>query len=100
MRRALLQTIMRPAIWLRIGSRLHVARRFSSMDIASDNPQRPKPNARSIIRTSPFMSFVRLKADPWPLRSARMTSNPLIVAQADFNVLKPRTGFISCFSLP
>lgn len=41
-----------------------------------------------------------LKAEAGPLRSARITSKPLMVAEAVFNVLKPRTGRISCFSLP
>ena len=41
------------------------------MDIASDSPQGARPNARSIIRASPFMSLVGLKADPRPLRSTR-----------------------------
>ncbi len=34
------------------------------------------------------------------VRSARITSKPLIVASAVFRVLQPRTGRISCLSLP
>ena len=37
------------------------------------------------------MSFVMLKAEACPLRSARITSKPLIVAYAVFSVLKPLT---------
>ena len=40
----------------------------------------PSPNARSTIRASPRMSRVMLKADACHLRSARITSKPLIVA--------------------
>ena len=38
------------------------------------------PKARSTMRASPRMSCVRLKLDAWPLRRARITSNPRIVA--------------------
>ncbi|MDQ0458308.1 hypothetical protein QO005_004669 [Rhizobium paknamense] len=41
----------------------------------------PIPKARSTIRAFPRMSPVRLKMAACPLRKARMTSNPLIVAR-------------------
>ncbi|MBB6488459.1 N12 class adenine-specific DNA methylase/adenine-specific DNA methylase [Rhizobium lusitanum] len=40
----------------------------------------PIAKARSTMRASPRMSPVKLKIAAWPLRRARMTSNPLIVA--------------------
>ena len=40
----------------------------------------PSPKARATMCASPRMSPVMLKADARPLRSARMTSNPLMVA--------------------
>ena len=48
--------------------------------IASERTQAPSPKARSMMRASPQMSRVMLKAPAWPLRSARITSKPLIVA--------------------
>jgi len=47
---------------------------------ASEITQAPSPKARSTMRASPQMSRVMLKAPAWPLRSARITSKPLIVA--------------------
>jgi len=47
---------------------------------ASVSAQGPMPKARSTRRASPTMSRVRLKIAAWPLRSARITSKPLIVA--------------------
>ena len=47
---------------------------------ASAATEAPRPKARSTIRASPRMSRVMLKADACPLRSARITSKPLIVA--------------------
>jgi IS5 family transposase len=47
---------------------------------ASANALGPMPKARSIRRASPRMSRVILKGAACPLRSARITSNPLIVA--------------------
>ena len=46
----------------------------------SARAEAPSPNARSTIPASPRMSFVMLKAGACPLRSARITSKPLIVA--------------------
>ena len=40
----------------------------------------PMPKALSTMRASPRMSCVRLKIAAWPLRSARITSNPMMVA--------------------
>lgn len=76
---ALLQTFLEA----RIGSLsrfFHATMRSSSRDIASESAQGPKWKARSIMRVSPFMSPVRLKLRDCPLRSARITSKPLIVA--------------------
>ena len=42
----------------------------------------------------------RAKIPAWSLRSARITSKPLIVAYAVFSVLNPRTGRINSLSLP
>ncbi len=56
------------------------ARLCSMRATASVIAHGPKPKARSIMRFSPMGSRVRLKARPWPLRSARITSKPLIVA--------------------
>jgi hypothetical protein len=47
---------------------------------ASARADAPRPKARSTMRASPRMSRVTLKADACPLRSARITSKPLIVA--------------------
>ncbi len=46
----------------------------------SASAEAPRPKARSTMRASPQMSFVMLKVDACPLRSARITSKPLIVA--------------------
>jgi resolvase-like protein len=48
--------------------------------IVSARTQGPIPKARSTMRASPRMSRVRLKIAACPLRSARITSKPLIVA--------------------
>ena len=47
---------------------------------ASASAVAPMPKARSTMRASPRMSCVRLKIAAWPLRSARITSNPMMVA--------------------
>lgn len=47
---------------------------------ASASALAPMPKARSTMRASPRMLRVRLKIAAWPLRRARITSNPLIVA--------------------
>ena len=47
---------------------------------ASASAPAPMPKARSTMRASPRMSFVRLKIAAWPLRRARITSNPMMVA--------------------
>ncbi len=47
---------------------------------ASASALAPIPKARSTMRASPRMSCVRLKIAAWPLRSARITSNPRMVA--------------------
>ena len=47
---------------------------------ASARAEAPRPKARSTMRASPRMSRVMLKAEACPLRSARITSKPLIVA--------------------
>ena len=46
----------------------------------SERADAPSPEARSTRRASPQMSRVMLNAAAWPLRNARITSNPLIVA--------------------
>jgi len=47
---------------------------------ASASALEPIPKARSTMRASPRMSCVRLKMAACPLRSARITSNPMMVA--------------------
>ena len=47
---------------------------------ASIRTEAPRPNARSTMRASPQMSRVMLKANARSLRSARITSEALIVA--------------------
>ncbi len=47
---------------------------------ASASALAPIPKARSTMRASPRMSCVRLKIAAWPLRRARITSNPMMVA--------------------
>ena len=62
---------------------IHVAWRSSRVVMsrtASDRAEAPRPKARSTRRASPQMSPVMLKAPAWPLRNARITSEPLIVA--------------------
>jgi transposase-like protein len=102
--RALLQTseldgVIRVVLLPRLqaGWRLSVSPMSAMVSASAEGP---RPNARSMMRASPRMSRVRLKIAAWPLRRARITSNPAIVAQAVFSVLNPRTGRISCFSLP
>lgn len=60
------------------------ASRFSRLSAssatASVSAVSPMPKARSTMRASPRMSPVRLKIAACPLRKARMTSKPLIVA--------------------
>ena len=48
--------------------------------MASVRAHGPRPKARSTMLVSPTMPPSRLKNRAWPLRNARMTSKPLIVA--------------------
>ena len=48
--------------------------------MASASALTPMPKARSTMRASPRMSWVRLNTAACPLRSARITSNPMMVA--------------------
>ena len=57
-----------------------LARRSCSHAIASVRAHGPRPKARSTIRASPTMPPWRANIPAWPLRSARITSKPLIVA--------------------
>ena len=57
-----------------------LARRSCSNATASVRAHGPRPKARSTIRASPTMQPWKLKIPAWPLRSARITSKPLIVA--------------------
>ena len=57
-----------------------LARRSCSNAIASVRAHGPRPKARSTIRASPTMPPWRANIPAWPLRSARITSKPLIVA--------------------
>ena len=52
----------------------------SSIATTSVSALGPMLKARSTMRASPRMSPVKLKIAAWPLRRARMTSKPLIVA--------------------
>ena len=57
-----------------------LARRSCSNAIASVRAHGPRAKARSTIRASPTMPPWRANIPAWPLRSARITSKPLIVA--------------------
>ena len=57
-----------------------LARRSCSHAIASVRAHGPRSKARSTIRASPTMPPWRANIPAWPLRSARITSKPLIVA--------------------
>ena len=57
-----------------------LARRSCSNAMASVRAHGPRPKARSTIRASPTMPPWRANIPAWPLRSARITSKPLIVA--------------------
>ena len=57
-----------------------LARRSCSHAMASVRAHGPRPKARSTIRASPTMPPWRANIPAWPLRSARITSKPLIVA--------------------
>ena len=57
-----------------------LARRSCSNAIASVRAHGPRSKARSTIRASPTMPPWRANIPAWPLRSARITSKPLIVA--------------------
>ena len=57
-----------------------LARRSCSHAIASVRAHGPRAKARSTIRASPTMPPWRANIPAWPLRSARITSKPLIVA--------------------
>ena len=51
-----------------------------SQTMAPGRAHGPIPKARSPILASPMMPSCRAKTRAWPLRSARITSKPLIVA--------------------
>ena len=57
-----------------------LARRSCSHAMASVRAHGPRPKARSTIRASPTMPPWRANIPAWPLRSARITSKPMIVA--------------------
>ena len=57
-----------------------LARRSCSHAMASVRAHGPRAKARSTIRASPTMPPWRANIPAWPLRSARITSKPLIVA--------------------
>ena len=57
-----------------------LAKRSCSHAMASVRAHGPRPKARSTIRASPTMPPWRANIPAWPLRSARITSKPLIVA--------------------
>ena len=57
-----------------------LARRSCSNATASVRAHGPRSKARSTIRASPTMPPWRANIPAWPLRSARITSKPLIVA--------------------
>ena len=57
-----------------------LARRSCSHAMASVRAHGPRSKARSTIRASPTMPPWRANIPAWPLRSARITSKPLIVA--------------------
>ena len=57
-----------------------LARRSCSNAIASVRAHGQRSKARSTIRASPTMPPWRANIPAWPLRSARITSKPLIVA--------------------
>ena len=57
-----------------------LARRSCSNATASVRAHGPRAKARSTIRASPTMPPWRANIPAWPLRSARITSKPLIVA--------------------
>src|SRR5699024_707363 len=56
------------------------AKCWLSMPMASVSAEGPMPKALSTRRTSPLMPGCRHQGRACPLRRARMTSNPLIVA--------------------
>jgi hypothetical protein len=56
------------------------AKWWLSMSMASVSAEGPMPKALSTRRTSPLMPGCRHQGRACPLRRARMTSNPLIVA--------------------
>src|SRR3546814_460628 len=56
------------------------AKWWLSMPMASVSAEGPMPKALSTRRTSPLMPGCRHRGRACPLRRARMTSNPLIVA--------------------
>ena len=57
-----------------------LARRSCSHAMASVRAHGQRPKARSTIRASPTMPPWRANIPAWPLRSARISSKPLIVA--------------------
>src|SRR3546814_15639291 len=71
-----------------------------SMPMASVSAEGPMPKALSTRRTSPLMPGCMHQGRACPLRRARMTSNPLIVASAVGLALNPRTGFIRILTFP
>ncbi|KOY96397.1 hypothetical protein AM627_14130 [Vibrio cholerae O1 biovar El Tor] len=56
------------------------AKWWLSMPMASVSAEGPMPKALSTRRTSPLVPAARHQGRACPLRRARMTSNPLIVA--------------------
>jgi hypothetical protein len=76
---ALLQSVLRAHGSLR---RPHQAVSNSSRALTnwttSASAETPRPKARSTMRASPQMSFVMLKVDACPLRSARITSKGIV----------------------
>src|SRR3546814_17992842 len=76
------------------------AKWWFSMPMASVSAEGPTPKALSTRRTSPLIPGCRHQWRACPLRSARMTSNSLIVAWAGGIGLNQRHGLSSYFSFP
>ena len=81
MRRALLQRLAAVRGRLSLcADQAAAAKWWLSMPMASVSAEGPMPKALSTRRTSPLMPGCRHQGRACPLRRARMTSNPLIVA--------------------
>ena len=81
--RALLQTQRRGEVVRQDGDSPQesaLARWSCSNAMASVRAHGPTPKARSTILASPTMPPWRANIEAWPLRNARITSKPLIVA--------------------